>query len=138
MKVYGSKLARILFVLVWSRRLSDPIPKQRLRFGVIKMIGKSLRAAFARCTLHAAGLDVDWSEYHRPFASAHELLRLPTYTWDNKNYWIEYKNSWCMTKEDPVAWCRALLSRAEIQVIDHLRTPCGRRKYQGRLYYDCC
>ena len=62
-----------------------------------KIIASSL------CLLHAAGLDVDWSEYHRHFDSAHKLLRLPTYCWDNKNYWIEYKNSWCLTKGDPTA-----------------------------------
>ena len=62
-----------------------------------KIIASSL------CMLHAAGLDVDWSEYHRSFDSAHELLRLPAYSWNNKNYWIEYKNGWCLTKGNPAA-----------------------------------
>ena len=52
------------------------------------------------CTLHDAGLSVDWSEYHRGFESSHKLLRLPTYKWDNKNYWIDYKNNWALTKGD--------------------------------------
>lgn len=52
------------------------------------------------CMLHSAGLNVDWNEYHREYDSSHELLRLPTYRWDNKNYWIDYKNDWCLTKGD--------------------------------------
>ena len=52
------------------------------------------------CTLHEAGLSVDWSEYHRGFESSLKLLRLPTYKWDNKNYWIDYKNDWTLTKGD--------------------------------------
>lgn len=59
--------------------------------------------ASSLCSLHDAGINIDWSEYHRPFDSVHELLRLPTYCWDNKNYWIDYKNDWCLTKGDPAA-----------------------------------
>lgn len=50
------------------------------------------------CILYSAGLDIDWSEYHRDYESSHRLLRLPTYRWDNKNYWIDYTNNWCLTK----------------------------------------
>lgn len=52
------------------------------------------------CALHVAGVNVDWSEYHRNYDSSHELLRLPTYRWDNKNYWIDYTNDWCLAKGD--------------------------------------
>lgn len=55
------------------------------------------------CTLHTAGLSVDWSEYHRDFSSSLNLLRLPTYEWENKNYWIDYKNDWCLVKGDAAA-----------------------------------
>ena len=50
--------------------------------------------------LHNKGIDIDWNEYHRDFASAHELLELPAYGFALKNYWIEYKNNWCLTKGD--------------------------------------
>lgn len=52
------------------------------------------------CMLHSAGLKIDWSEYHRDFDSGHNLLRLPTYAWENKNYWIDYTNDWCLSKGD--------------------------------------
>lgn len=52
------------------------------------------------CTLHSAGLSIDWSEYHRDFDSSHKLLSLPTYSWENKNYWIDYTNDWCLAKGD--------------------------------------
>ncbi|KAK3317091.1 type I polyketide synthase [Apodospora peruviana] len=52
--------------------------------------------------LYSAGLDIDWNEYHREFESCHQVLRLPSYSWDHKNYWIQYKNDWCLTKGDDV------------------------------------
>lgn len=49
-------------------------------------------------TLHGLGVDVNWSEYHRDFTGALRLLHLPPYSWDCKNYWLEYKGDWCLSK----------------------------------------
>lgn len=56
--------------------------------------------ANAVSVLHDAGLGVNWGDYHRGFESSHRMLRLPTYKWENQNYWIEYKNDWTLTKGD--------------------------------------
>ncbi|KAK1725305.1 type I polyketide synthase [Colletotrichum acutatum] len=54
--------------------------------------------------LYNAGLAVDWNEYHRDFAACHQVLRLPSYSWDHKNYWIQYVHDWSLTKGDaPIA-----------------------------------
>lgn len=45
--------------------------------------------------LHCAGVQVDWSEFHRPFEKA---LHLPTYAWNDKTYWIQYNGNWALTK----------------------------------------
>ena len=50
--------------------------------------------------IHCAGLTVDWTEVHRPFDESHQLLNLPSYSFDDKNYWIDYVNDWCLTKGD--------------------------------------
>lgn len=52
--------------------------------------------------LHDSGLGVNWSEYQRDFESACRLINLPAYAFDNKNYWIEYRNDWTLRKGDPV------------------------------------
>ncbi|KAH8600623.1 putative polyketide synthase [Bisporella sp. PMI_857] len=49
-------------------------------------------------TLHTAGLALDWSEYHRDFSQSLRLLDLPSYSFDDKNYWIQYEGDWCLTK----------------------------------------
>ncbi|KAA8646590.1 hypothetical protein EYZ11_006290 [Aspergillus tanneri] len=49
-------------------------------------------------TVHGAGVDIDWNEFHRPFERALCLLDLPTYSWNNKNYWIQYIGDWALTK----------------------------------------
>jgi monodictyphenone polyketide synthase len=49
-------------------------------------------------TLHSSGLEVPWNEFHRPFESNLSLVDLPTYSWANKNYWIQYNGDWALTK----------------------------------------
>jgi naphtho-gamma-pyrone polyketide synthase len=51
-------------------------------------------------SLYLAGVEPSWREYHRDFAASQRVLQLPTYNWDNKNYWIQYKHSWALTKGD--------------------------------------
>ena len=51
-------------------------------------------------SLYLAGLDLQWNEYHRDFKNAHKVLKLPAYQWDNKDYWIQYNNDFCLTKGD--------------------------------------
>lgn len=53
--------------------------------------------------LYCGGLNVDWSEVHREFDDSHQLLDMPSYSFDNKNYWIDYVNDWCLTKGEPSA-----------------------------------
>jgi iron transport multicopper oxidase len=48
--------------------------------------------------LHTVGLDIDWNEYHRDFNESLTLLALPTYAFDEKNYWLQYSGDWCLTK----------------------------------------
>ncbi|KAI9795935.1 MAG: Type I Iterative PKS [Piccolia ochrophora] len=50
--------------------------------------------------LYVNGLNVDWTEYHQNFNSGLQLLTLPTYAFEEKNYWLEYKNNWSLTKGD--------------------------------------
>ncbi|KAJ5761815.1 Acyl transferase/acyl hydrolase/lysophospholipase [Penicillium nucicola] len=57
-----------------------------------KTIAESIAA------LHLAGVEVGWNEFHRPFESRLRLLDLPTYAWNDKNYWLQYKGDWCLTK----------------------------------------
>ena len=53
------------------------------------------------CSLYCTGLYIDWRQFHRDFESSHELLSLPKYSFDNKNYWIDYVNDWCLHKTEP-------------------------------------
>ena len=48
--------------------------------------------------LHRKGLQIDWDEVHSEYESSHMVLGLPSYTFENKNYWLEYHNNWCLTK----------------------------------------
>ena len=54
--------------------------------------------AESMAALHLAGVGVNWNEFHRPFETRLRLLDLPTYAWNDKNYWLQYKGDWCLTK----------------------------------------
>ncbi|KAK4168184.1 hypothetical protein QBC43DRAFT_309829 [Cladorrhinum sp. PSN259] len=49
-------------------------------------------------TLHLAGIPFSWNEFQKPFEKKLTLLDLPTYAWNNKNYWIQYNGDWSLTK----------------------------------------
>lgn len=51
-------------------------------------------------SLYLNGIDIQWNEYHRDFKSSHNVVELPRYSWDLKNYWIQYRNDFCLTKGD--------------------------------------
>ena len=73
--------------------------------------------------LYNKGVEIDWNEYHRDFLSAHQMIELPSYAFALKNYWIDYKNNWCLTKGDPVAIPETIpipkLSTSSVQNVVH-------------------
>ncbi|KAK7754177.1 Type I Iterative PKS [Diatrype stigma] len=48
--------------------------------------------------LHGKGVEIAWNEYFRPYERAHSLLTLPSYKWNEKNYWIPYLGTWTLDK----------------------------------------
>ena len=52
-------------------------------------------------SLYSAGADIRWSEYHLDFKASHKVIALPAYSWDLKEYWLQYVNDWSLRKGDP-------------------------------------
>ncbi|KAF2758172.1 ketoacyl-synt-domain-containing protein [Pseudovirgaria hyperparasitica] len=80
-------------------------------------------------TLFLAGVPFDFNEYHREFNDAHQLLTLPTYSFDQKKYWLDYHNNWTLTKGEslksidlkpaPIVETKSKLSTTSCQRIVH-------------------
>ncbi|KAL1963919.1 hypothetical protein VTN77DRAFT_7725 [Rasamsonia byssochlamydoides] len=70
------------------------IPSLRKGTDTWKVIASGLES------LYLNGIEIDWSEYHRDFKNSHRVVDLPRYSWDLKNYWIQYRNDFCLTKGD--------------------------------------
>ena len=68
------------------------VPTLRRNESAYKTLSASL------CTLHTAGLNIDWNEFHRDFSASVRLLDLPGYSFDEKVYWLQYEGDWCLTK----------------------------------------
>lgn len=48
--------------------------------------------------LYGAGVPLRFDEFHRPFEHSLRLLDLPTYAWNDKNYWLQYNGDWALSK----------------------------------------
>lgn len=51
--------------------------------------------------LYDAGANIHWAEYQRNYPASHCVVSLPAYSWDLKDYWIQYVNDWSLRKGDP-------------------------------------
>jgi acyl transferase domain-containing protein len=51
--------------------------------------------------LHSGAVSIDWRQFHRDYETSHQLLQLPAYGFEEKNYWIDYVNDWCLHKIEP-------------------------------------
>lgn len=62
-------------------------------------ISKSLSAAYMD------GVDIDWLALHKPYESNLDLLTLPAYAWDMKDYWVTWteKDVEAVTEKSQVA-----------------------------------
>ncbi|KAF4446291.1 fusarubin cluster-polyketide synthase [Fusarium austroafricanum] len=52
-------------------------------------------------SLYDAGANINWADYQSNFPGAHSVVALPAYSWDLKEYWIQYVNDWSLRKGDP-------------------------------------
>ncbi|KAG7416252.1 Non-reducing polyketide synthase fsr1 [Fusarium oxysporum f. sp. rapae] len=52
-------------------------------------------------SLYDAGASINWADYQNNFPGAHTVVELPAYSWDLKEYWIQYVNDWTLRKGDP-------------------------------------
>ncbi|KAL8943834.1 MAG: hypothetical protein Q9216_000827 [Gyalolechia sp. 2 TL-2023] len=68
------------------------LPSLRKDAPAYKSAGNTLSA------FHLAGVQIRWDEYHRDFLDCLQLLDLPAYAFDNKNYWIQYTGDWNLSK----------------------------------------
>ncbi|KFY68272.1 hypothetical protein V496_01192 [Pseudogymnoascus sp. VKM F-4515 (FW-2607)] len=71
---------------------STTIPSLRKGVDTWKVLAAGLE------TLYLNRVNIEWNEWHRNFKSSHNVLQLPRYSWDLKNYWIMYRNNFCLTK----------------------------------------
>ena len=59
-----------------------------------RVLARSVASAYR------VGCNINWVQYHRD--SDHSVVQLPVYSWDLKNYWLQYVNDWSLRKGDPL------------------------------------
>nr|ABD47522.2 polyketide synthase [Ophiostoma piceae] len=68
------------------------VPTVRRSEAAYKTLSNSL------CTLHLAGLNVNWNELHKDFSASTRMANIPTYAYDEKKYWLQYEGDWSLIK----------------------------------------
>ncbi|KAF2664950.1 polyketide synthase 1 [Microthyrium microscopicum] len=56
----------------------------------------TISSALAR--LYSAGFNINWNAVHKEYEAGLRLLELPSYSFDLKNYWIQYEGDWSISK----------------------------------------
>ncbi|KAI0517278.1 polyketide synthase [Xylaria bambusicola] len=52
--------------------------------------------------VYQAGADLAWAVYQENFKASQKVITdLPAYSWDLKDYWLQYVNDWSLRKGDP-------------------------------------
>ena len=59
-----------------------------------RIIGRSVASAYR------VGCNINWVQYHRDYD--HSVVQLPLYSWDLKNYWLQYVHDWSLRKGEPL------------------------------------
>nr|P0CU67.1 RecName: Full=Atrochrysone carboxylic acid synthase; Short=ACAS; AltName: Full=Cladofulvin biosynthesis cluster protein G; AltName: Full=Non-reducing polyketide synthase claG [Fulvia fulva] len=72
--------------------------------------------------LYTVGVDIDWTELHRPFEKNLRLLDLPTYAFNEKTYWLQYKGDWCLTKGNTFYADEQKIVRGQLPSVSELHT----------------
>ncbi|KJZ72345.1 hypothetical protein HIM_08271 [Hirsutella minnesotensis 3608] len=68
------------------------MPTARRNESVHKILGSSLSV------LHSSGIDLDWTELHRDFSQSTRMVDLPSYAFEEKNYWLPYEGDWTLSR----------------------------------------
>lgn len=68
------------------------VPSLRRGVDPFKTLSESL------ASLHLWGLAINWNEFNKDFTDCVRVVDLPAYSFDNKNYWIQYTGDWNLHK----------------------------------------
>jgi iterative type I PKS product template protein len=124
-KVFGEKT-------VWLEIGAHPVCSGMVKssLGGTSVTAPSLRRsedpwktlASSLCSLFLAGVAIDFNEYHREYNNAHQLLTLPTYSFDSKKYWLDYHNNWTLTKGEAPTVTAIKEPEPVVEVVSKLST----------------
>ena len=81
----------------------------------------------ALMVLYLSGAEVNWNDYHHDFPAAHEVVEIPMYAWDLKNYWIQYRNDFCLTKGERMIQQDVIAASTSPAVVPQYISPCVQR-----------
>ncbi|KAL4960754.1 uncharacterized protein BDV14DRAFT_181842 [Aspergillus stella-maris] len=76
-------------------------------------------------TAYTNGVDIDWLAFHTPYESNLQLLTLPSYAWDVKDYWITHtdKPAQLMSDQSPVPASEPMLSTCAQYLVTKTSSP---------------
>lgn len=74
---------------------------------------------------YTIGLPVSWTEYHRPYASDLAFINLPTYSFELKDFWLQYEGGTAAMEEK--------VRRLERRVMEASQAPPAAHAYEEEI-----
>ena len=99
--------------------------------------GKSLWLSLATALkiLYSVGTNIRWAEYRRDFTASHKVIPLPAYSWDLKEYCMQYVNDWSLRKGDPQLVTNSSKPAFESTTVHRIVEETG-DSYKGRIVVE--
>jgi acyl transferase domain-containing protein len=81
--------------------------------------------------LYCSGHEINWASYQRDFKGGMRVLKLPAYSWDLKDYWIQYVEDWALRKGDPLPTIEELQKSCQESMESRVKAVALQAKIEG-------
>jgi iterative type I PKS product template protein len=72
------------------------VPSSRLIPSLRKDVDNWKTLATTIASMYTLGAPISWADFHKDYVQSLELLDLPTYAFDAKDFWIQYSGDWAL------------------------------------------
>ena len=101
LKAAAEKLQNPIFLEIGPKRVLGDFVQGTLKSATRDKIASTLEGvnedwsciSKTLASLYRAGVDIDWTAFHQPYANHVRLISIPTYSWELKDYWLKWTES---------------------------------------------
>ena len=85
--------------------------------------------------VYSDGHDINWHRYHEDFEDCLNVVPLPSYAFDNENFWIPYENNWLLNKGERTELSSSSLAHGSFPYVSPSLQHLTSRKSDARILH---